>query len=87
MQFGVSADWRRSFITTSVNPFYDSFIRWQMNTLKEIQKIYYGKKYTIYSTLDKQPCADHDRKSGEGVGPQEYVGIKIKLLECPDKIK
>jgi leucyl-tRNA synthetase len=24
--FGVSADWRRSFITTSVNPFYDSFI-------------------------------------------------------------
>ena len=21
--FGVSADWRRSFITTSVNPFYD----------------------------------------------------------------
>ena len=26
--FGVSADWRRSFITTNVNPFYDSFIRW-----------------------------------------------------------
>ena len=57
-----------------------------MNTLKEIQKIYYGKKYTIYSALDKQPCADHDRSTGEGVAPQEYVGIKIKLLECPDKI-
>jgi leucyl-tRNA synthetase len=40
-----------------------------MNTLKEIQKIYYGKKYTIYSVLDKQPCADHDRSSGEGVKP------------------
>lgn len=26
--FGVNADWRRSFITTSANPFYDSFIRW-----------------------------------------------------------
>ena len=51
--FGISADWRRSFITTSVNPYYDSFITWQMNTLKEIQKIYYGKKYTIYSVLDK----------------------------------
>ena len=26
--FGVNADWRRSFITTSANPYYDSFIRW-----------------------------------------------------------
>lgn len=26
--FGVSVDWRRSFITTSRNPYYDSFIRW-----------------------------------------------------------
>jgi leucyl-tRNA synthetase len=32
--FGASVDWRRSFITTSVNPFYDSFIRWQFNKLK-----------------------------------------------------
>lgn len=28
ISFGVAADWRRSFITTSVNPYYDSFIRW-----------------------------------------------------------
>jgi len=26
--FGISADWRRSFITTSVNPYYNSFIEW-----------------------------------------------------------
>lgn len=26
--FGVAADWRRSFITTAANPFYDSFIQW-----------------------------------------------------------
>ena len=50
-------------------------------------KIYYGKKYTIYSALDKQPCADHDRSAGEGVACQEYVGIKIKLLDFPDSIK
>ena len=58
-----------------------------MNSLKEAGKIYYGKKYTIYSALDKQPCADHDRAKGEGVGTQEYVGIKIRLLEFPDCIK
>jgi len=85
--FGVAADWRRSFITTSTNPFYDSFINWQFNTLKELGKIIYGKKYTIFSELDGQPCADHDRSQGEGAGPQEYVGVKIKLLEFPDSIK
>jgi leucyl-tRNA synthetase len=47
----------------------------------------YGKKYTIYSVKDGQPCADHDRSEGEGVAPQEYLGVKIKLLEFPDSIK
>lgn len=70
-------------ITTSVNPYYDSFIQWQFRKLKELGKIIYGKKYTIFSELDKQPCADHDRSKGEGVGTQEYVGVKIKLLEMP----
>jgi len=34
LKFGTGVDWRRSFITTSINPYYDSFIRWQFNTLK-----------------------------------------------------
>uniref|UniRef100_A0A671S1A9 Leucine--tRNA ligase, cytoplasmic n=1 Tax=Sinocyclocheilus anshuiensis TaxID=1608454 RepID=A0A671S1A9_9TELE len=62
------ADWRRSFITTDVNPFYDSFIK-------------FGKRYTIYSPKDGQPCMDHDRQTGEGVGPQEYTLIKMKIVE------
>lgn len=37
----------------------------------------------IYSPLDGQPCADHDRATGEGVGPQEYVLIKMRALELP----
>ena len=80
-QFGISSDWRRSFITTQENPYYDSFINWQFNTLKEMGKIVYGKKYTIFSEKDGQPCADHDRYDQyAGIGPQEYVGIKIQLL-------
>lgn len=31
---GLAVDWRRSFITTDVNPFYDSFVRWQFIRLK-----------------------------------------------------
>ena len=32
-------------------------------------------------------CADHDRSEGEGVNPQEYTLIKIKLLEFPEALK
>ena len=83
---GIGADWRRSFITTSKNPYFDSFVRWQFELLKRDGYVIYGKKYTIYSELDRQPCADHDRSKGEGVGPQEYTGIKIKLLELPESL-
>ena len=36
---GCGADWRRSFITTDVNPYYDSFVRWQMQKLKAAGKV------------------------------------------------
>ncbi|MBN3323262.1 SYLC protein, partial [Atractosteus spatula] len=78
---GVKVDWRRSFITTDVNPYYDSFVRWQFVTLRERKKIKFGKRYTIYSPKDGQPCMDHDRQTGEGVGPQEYTLIKMKMIE------
>ncbi|XP_029030590.1 leucine--tRNA ligase, cytoplasmic-like [Betta splendens] len=80
-KMGVKVDWRRSFITTDVNPYYDSFVRWQFLTLKDRKKIKFGKRYTIYSPKDGQPCMDHDRQTGEGVGPQEYTLIKMKIVE------
>ncbi|KAJ9125914.1 hypothetical protein QFC24_002699 [Naganishia onofrii] len=67
--------------TADVNPYYDSFVRWQMNELKAQGRIKFGERYTIYSPKDDQPCMDHDRASGEGVGPQEYTAIKMKVLE------
>ena len=59
--FGSAIDWRRSFITTSVNPFYDAFIRWQFNRLLRGGKIKSGFRPNIYSPKDRQVCADHDR--------------------------
>ncbi|QRV97774.1 Isoleucyl-tRNA synthetase [Ceratobasidium sp. AG-Ba] len=82
--FGARIDWRRSFITTDVNPYYDSFVRWQMNKLHAMNKIKFGERYTIYSPKDGQPCMDHDRQDGEGVGPQEYTGIKMQVKEWSD---
>jgi leucyl-tRNA synthetase len=168
MAFGTSVDWRRSFITTSVNPYYDSFIQWQFRQLKvrfsvrpapppspppsplpppppdsvtdprsarvcrragvpfppatplppRLQadfplpccvltlwhgctwghvivrvrvrafsapqaqdRIKFGKRPTVYSISDGQACADHDRSTGEGVGPQEYTLIKLEVVQ------
>eukprot|EP01117_Protostelium_nocturnum_P004368 TRINITY_DN1582_c0_g1_i1.p1 TRINITY_DN1582_c0_g1~~TRINITY_DN1582_c0_g1_i1.p1 ORF type:complete len:1097 (-),score=402.52 TRINITY_DN1582_c0_g1_i1:38-2932(-) len=77
---GTGIDWRRKFITTDKNPFYDSFVRWQFETLRERGKIQFGKRYTIWSPIDGQPCADHDRASGEGVVPQDYTLIKMEVV-------
>ncbi|KAL5787066.1 hypothetical protein ACOSP7_004015 [Xanthoceras sorbifolium] len=78
--FGLGCDWRRSFVTTEINPFFDSFVKWQMRKLKSMGKIIKDVRYTVYSPLDDQPCADHDRASGEGVQPQDYTLIKMEVL-------
>ena len=84
---GCGVDWRRSFITTDVNPYYDSFVRWQFWKLKDLGKVIKDKRHAVYSPLDGQPCADHDRATGEGIGPQEYTLIKMRVLDFPGKLE
>lgn len=76
--FGACIDWRRSFVTTDINPYYDSFVRWQYNTLKAQDRFTFGKRFAIWAPKEGQPCADHERSSGEGVLPQDYTLIKMK---------
>jgi len=86
--FGSHIDWRRSFITTEKNPYYDSFIRWQFTTLKGMEdKLVFGNRPSVFSTVEQQQCADHDRSQGEGVGPQEYTIIKIEVMELTGKLE
>ncbi|CRH00910.1 leucine--tRNA ligase, putative [Plasmodium relictum] len=75
--FGLCCDWRRSFITTNINPYYDKFVNWQFNRLYKKNLIYYGSRITIFSRVNNQACADHERSEGEGVKCQEYTLIKI----------
>lgn len=86
---GVGADFTRSFITTQRQVYYDKFINWQFNKLKEAGVVKFGKRYTIFSKADNQPCADHDRSEGEGVGVQEYTIIKLKIVggNMPENLK
>jgi leucyl-tRNA synthetase len=55
-----------------------------MNKLHEQKKIKFGRRNTIYSPKDGQACMDHDRSSGEAVGPQEYTGLKMEVLSWPE---
>lgn len=87
--FNLSADFTRSFYTTDANPYFDSFVRWQFVYLLERGYVYKGKRNTIYSMLDKQACADHDRQTGEKVKPvisntifvQSNVGIILLTIK------
>ncbi|KAF6138035.1 hypothetical protein GIB67_042940 [Kingdonia uniflora] len=78
--FGFGCDWRRTFITMDINPFYNSLVRWKMRKLKDIGKIVKDLRYAVYSPLDGQPCADHDRASGEGMQPHDYTLIKMEVV-------
>lgn len=75
---GFGIDWTRQF-TTVDNPYYSSFVDWQFNHLYQSNKLKYGKRYTIFSAKDNQPCQDHDRSSGEGVQCQEYTLVPFLL--------
>jgi leucyl-tRNA synthetase len=79
--FGGSIDFRRSFITTDVNPYYDSFVTWQFNKLIKKGLLKFGKRYSIYSVKDGQPCADHDRSEGENI---DYVEYFLNFKEYTD---
>ena len=41
-------DWRRTFVTSDVNQFYDSFVRWHFWTLKDGGKVKFGKKLMCF---------------------------------------
>lgn len=78
--FGARVDFTRSFVTTQINPYYDSFVTWQFRKLIAKGLVTYGKRYIIYSIKDGQPCADHDRSSGEGVEPKSYPTRVIQYI-------
>ncbi|WUR03380.1 leucine-tRNA ligase (LARS1) [Vairimorpha necatrix] len=79
--FGANIDWRRSFITTDINKYYDSFIRWQFYKLKNLGYLSFGKRYSIFCPIDNQACLDHDRRKGENLKPIQQILYKFNINE------
>jgi len=76
---GASIDWRRSFITTSLNPHYDRFISWQFRTLKEKGYVVKGAHPVIWCSKCQNAVSDHSRLDGEGEIPQEFTLLKFRF--------
>ena len=78
--FGSCIDWRRSFISTEKNPFYEKFVQWQFLKLKEKGKICFGSKYVIYSEELNRISHPQERSIGEDAVIEEYTLVKLKIL-------
>lgn len=74
---GLSIDWRRNFVTTSLNPYYDKFIQWQFNRLKEKGYVIKGKFPVVWCSKCRNAVSDHSRLEGEGETVQEFVLLKF----------
>src|SRR3989338_1218932 len=80
-RLGESVDWRRSFITTDLNPYYDKFIRWQFRKLREKGFVEKGKRPVVWCEKDKMVVGDHDRAEGEGETPQDFMWVKFRMKD------
>ena len=78
-RLGAAVDWRRSFITTELNPPYDAFVKWQFRRLQEGGYVRIDKHPVIWCPKDQAPIGDHDRLEGEGVTPQAFTLLKFPL--------
>jgi len=82
-RLGIAVDWRRSFITTSLNPFYSRFIEWQFTRLKELGFVNKGEHPVMWCPNDNSSTGDHARLKGEGERPQEFTLLKFSITLDP----
>ncbi|KAK2956957.1 putative Leucine--tRNA ligase [Blattamonas nauphoetae] len=84
MKLGMRIDWRRSLIASRMNPYFVSFVNWQMTKLQEKGHAKKARTPMIWSEKLGQPCLDHDRLEGGPAIPIEYMLVKHSLIALPD---
>jgi len=76
---GTSVDWRRTFVTTDLNPRYSKFIQWQFIKLQSKKFVQQGEHPVVWCPKENTPVGDHARSEGEGETPEQMVLIKFKI--------
>ena len=77
IEMGYSIDWRREF--TTIDPAYNKFIEWQVNTLKEKGLISRGSHPVGWCPKDQNPVSQHDTLGDVEPTFTEYILIKFGL--------
>jgi leucyl-tRNA synthetase len=81
-KMGYSIDWRRTFTTSKVNPWYNKFIEWQYRKLYDKGLVTKGEHPIVWDPKVNNPIGDHDRSDEyAGIGPIEGYIIKFKFNE------
>jgi len=80
-KFGMSIDWRREFVTTTLCPPFSRFIEWQYETLRKLGYVKKGTHPVVWCSHCQSPTGDHDRLKGEGVSPVEFTLIKFPFKD------
>ena len=77
IEMGYSIDWRREF--TTIDPVYQKFIEWQINTLREKNLIIQGSHPVGWCPKDQNPVSQHDTMGDVEPDFTEYILIKFKF--------
>ena len=77
IEMGYSIDWRREF--TTIDPVYQKFIEWQINTLREKDLIIQGSHPVGWCPKDQNPVSQHDTLGDVEPDFTEYILIKFKF--------
>src|SRR3972149_3884027 len=78
IEMGYSIDWRREF--TTIDPVYQKFIEWQINTLREKNLIIQGSHPVGWCPKDQNPVSQHDTLGDVEPDFTEYILIKFKKI-------
>jgi len=77
-RMGYAIDWRRKF--TTVDPEYQSFIRWQYLRLREEGLVARGEHPVRYCPNCENPVGDHDLLEGEDATIEELTLVKFPVV-------
>ena len=77
VEMGYSIDWRREF--TTIDPVYQKFIEWQINTLRKKNLIIQGSHPVGWCPNDQNPVSQHDTMGDVEPDFTEYILIKFKF--------
>ena len=77
IEMGYSIDWRREF--TTIDPVYQKFIEWQINTLRDRNLIIQGSHPVGWCPKDQNPVSQHDTLGDVEPDFTEYILIKFKF--------